>query len=46
VPLRDFHATLLRLLGIDHTQLSYYFQGLHQKLTGVKPAKVVDAVIA
>lgn len=46
VHLRDFHATLLRLLGVDSRKLSYPFQGLNQKLTGVKPARVVDQVIA
>ena len=46
VHLRDFHATLLALLGIDHEQLNYPFQGLKQKLTGVKPAKVVQDVFA
>lgn len=46
VPLRDFHATILHLLGFDHTKLAYGFQGLQQKLTGVKPARVVEEVIA
>jgi uncharacterized protein (DUF1501 family) len=45
VELRDFHATLLRLLGIDHQRLSVYFQGLNQKLTGVNPARVITEVI-
>ncbi|WP_459558592.1 DUF1501 domain-containing protein [Lacunimicrobium album] len=46
VPLRDFHATLLHMLGMDHNKLSYYYQGLNQKLTGVKPAKVVHDILA
>ena len=46
VQLRDFHATMLRLLGIDHERFSHFFQGLNQKLTGVKPAQVIDDVIA
>ncbi|QDT68941.1 hypothetical protein MalM25_18670 [Planctomycetes bacterium MalM25] len=46
VHLRDFHATLLRLLGVDHQRYSVYFQGLNQKLTGVKPAKVLQEIIA
>jgi len=46
VLVRDFHATLLHLLGIDHKQLIFPFQGLNQKLTGVKPAKVVEEVLA
>lgn len=46
VHIRDFHATMLNLLGFDHKKLSFPFQGLDQKLTGVKPAKVVNGVIA
>ncbi len=46
VPLRDFHATLLHLLGIQHDRLSVPFQGLNQKLTGVKPAQVIREVLA
>ena len=46
VPVRDFHATLLHLTGFDHRRLSYPFQGLEQKLTGVNPAKVVHDILA
>ena len=46
VHVRDFNATVLRLLGIDHEKLSFRFQGLDQKLTGVIPAKVVTELIA
>ncbi len=46
VQIRDLHATIWRLLGIDHERLVYPHQGLHQKLTGVKPARVVDDIIA
>lgn len=46
VHIRDFHATMLNLLGFDHKKLSFPFQGLDQKLTGVKSAKVVNGVIA
>ena len=46
VQLRDFHATMLHLLGFDHKKLSLPFQGLDQKLTGVKPASVVKEVLA
>jgi hypothetical protein len=42
---RDFHATLLHLLGIDHERLSYKFQGLDAKLTGVEAARVVKEVL-
>ncbi|MBL8809764.1 MAG: DUF1501 domain-containing protein [Planctomycetaceae bacterium] len=31
----DLHATALHLLGIDHTQLSYYHNGIQRRLTDV-----------
>ncbi|QEG33400.1 DUF1501 domain-containing protein [Bythopirellula goksoeyrii] len=46
VLLRDFHATILHQLGLDHDRLHYPYQGLNQKLTGVKPAKVVADILA
>jgi len=46
VHIRDFHATVLQLLGFDHERLSYQFQGLHQRLTGVLPASAIDALLA
>jgi hypothetical protein len=32
----DFHATLLRLLGIDHERLTYYHKGIRRRLTNVR----------
>ncbi len=46
VQVRDFHATLWHLLGLDHQRLTYPHQGLNQKLTGVQPARVVHDIIA
>jgi hypothetical protein len=46
VHVRDFHATILHLFGFDHHKLSFPFQGLNQKLTGVKPAKIVKGILA
>ena len=46
VVLRDFHATMLRLLGFDHNRFNFPFQGLDQKLTGVKPTQVIEEVMA
>ena len=46
VALRDFHATLLHLLGLDHSRLTVPFQGLDQKLTTVTPARVIHEVLA
>ncbi len=41
----DFHATMLHLMGIDHTRMSVKFQGLDARLTGVEPARVVKEVL-
>ncbi|MBM3854580.1 MAG: DUF1501 domain-containing protein [Verrucomicrobia bacterium] len=46
VHIRDLHATMLHLFGLDHSRLSFKFQGLDQKLTGVLPAQVIDAILA
>ncbi|HEY7617185.1 MAG TPA: DUF1501 domain-containing protein, partial [Terriglobales bacterium] len=46
VEVRDLHATMLYLLGFDHHKLNYLFQGLEQKLTSVKPARVVAEILA
>jgi hypothetical protein len=46
VHLRDYHATLLRMLGFDHQKLSVPYQGLDQRLTGVKHARVISDVMA
>jgi len=35
IQVRDLHATILHLLGLDHGQLTYYFQGLQQRLTQI-----------
>ncbi len=41
----DLHATLLHCLGVDHTQLTYKFQGRRFRLTDVK-GNVVKALLA
>jgi hypothetical protein len=46
VHVRDFHATLLHLLGIDHHRFSKKFQGLDMRLPGVEPAKVIKGILA
>ena len=46
VHIRDFHATVLHLLGFDHEQLTVKHQGLAQRLTGVEPAQVIPELIA
>jgi hypothetical protein len=46
VHVRDFNATILHCLGIDHNKLTFRFQGLDQKLTSPVPAHVVDGLLA
>ena len=46
VHIRDFHATVLHLLGFDHERFTYRYQGLDQRLTGVEPAKVIEELLA
>lgn len=45
VSVHDFHATMLHLLGIQHNQFTYKYQGLDFKLTGVEPARVVKDIL-
>jgi uncharacterized protein (DUF1501 family) len=45
VDIYDLHATMLRLLGIDHEKLTYRFQGRDFRLTDVH-GKVVTALMA
>ena len=45
VHVHDLHATLLRLLGFDHTKLTYRFQGRDFRLTDVF-GEVVDKLLA
>ena len=33
---RDLHATILHLLGLNHDRLTFFHQGLEQRLTGVE----------
>lgn len=46
VHIRDFHATILHLLGFDHKRFSYRYQGLDFRLTGVEPARVIKELLA
>ena len=46
VHIRDLNATILHCLGIDHNRLTFRFQGLDQRLTGVEPCRVVREVLA
>jgi len=45
VSVHDLHATMLRLLGIDHLRLTVKFQGIDARLTNVS-GKVVNGILA
>ena len=45
VHVHDLQATILHCLGIDHTKLTYQFQGRHFRLTDVA-GKVVKPILA
>ena len=42
----DLHATILHLMGLDHTRLTYFHSGLAQRLTGVVERNVILKVLA
>ncbi len=47
VHVRDLHATMLHLLGIDSKRFTYRFQGLDARLTGVEDeAHVIKSIVA
>ena len=46
VHVRDFNATILHQLGIDHERLTFPFLGLDQRLTGVEETHVVKDILA
>ena len=46
VEVRDVHATLFHQLGINHEKLTFRYQGLDQRLTGVEPARIIKEIIA
>ena len=45
VHVHDLHATLLHLMGFDHTKLTFKSQGLDMRLTGVH-GKLVEKMLA
>lgn len=44
--IRDFHATVLHLLGYNHERFTHRHQGLDFRLTGVEPAQVLKQLLA
>ena len=45
VHVRDLHATIMHLMGIDHERFTHRFQGLDFRLTGVEESRIVDEII-
>ena len=43
---KNLHATILHLMGLDPNGLSYFFGGLDQKLVGVEGAEPIYPVLA
>ena len=43
--IHDFHATILHLLGLDHTRLTWYHNGIERRLTDVH-GKVIHEMLA
>jgi hypothetical protein len=46
VHVRDFHATILHLMGFDHEKLTFRHAGLDYRLTGVEESHLVKEVLA
>jgi hypothetical protein len=44
VHVHDYHATILRLMGIDHTRLTYRYGGRDFRLTDVA-GNVIEKVL-
>jgi hypothetical protein len=45
VEIHDLHATMLHLLGVDHTKLTYRFSGRDMRLTDVH-GHLIDGILA
>ncbi|MGI9455421.1 MAG: DUF1501 domain-containing protein [Aeoliella sp.] len=45
VHVRDLHATILHLLGIEHERLTFFHNGLEERLTGPAKADVVREIL-
>jgi hypothetical protein len=45
IHVKNLHATVLQLMGLDPNRLSYFYGGLDQKLVGVEGADPIRAII-
>ncbi|QDV60908.1 DUF1501 domain-containing protein [Crateriforma conspicua] len=43
---KNLHATILHLMGLDPNHLAYFYGGLDQKLVGVEPVEPIHQIIA
>jgi hypothetical protein len=46
VHVRDLHATLLHILGINHEDLTFFHNGLEERLTSTEQAHVISDILA
>ncbi|MCA9038915.1 MAG: DUF1501 domain-containing protein [Planctomycetaceae bacterium] len=42
----DYHATLMRLFGLNHEELTFRYNGLEQTITDKRPCRVVEEILA
>ena len=43
---KNLHATVLHQMGVDPNRLSYFYNGLNQKLVGVVPVDPIQSIIS
>jgi hypothetical protein len=43
---KHLHATILHQLGVEPNRLSYFYNGLDQKLVGVEGAEPIASIIS
>ncbi len=43
---KNLHATVLHQMGLDPNRLSYFYNGLNQKLVGVVPVEPIHSIIS
>lgn len=46
IHVKNLHATVLHLMGLDPNRLSYFYGGLDQKLVGVEGADPIRSILA
>ncbi len=44
--IRDLHATILTSMGFDHRKLTFFHNGLNQRLTGVTESEPIREILA